>query len=112
MPDSALQAPTNSLLQQILEVQNDTIIYNRNSMKQRFCTIGKFLLLMLLPAGQAVAQVPEWLWVEQSEGAAAATADEGQSVAVDPSGNSYVIGRFSGTVSYGTHALTSNGGYD
>jgi hypothetical protein len=50
-----------------------------------------------------------WLWAVRAGGS---DADYGISIALDPAGNACLIGYFEGTAWFGTHTLTSNGGYD
>ena len=50
-----------------------------------------------------------WLWAKQAGGG---SSEFGYGIAVDASGNSYVIGYFSGTTTLGSTTLTSSGGYD
>jgi len=50
-----------------------------------------------------------WLWANQAGGT---DWDEGNSIAVDASGNSYVTGYFYNSVSFSTTTLTSSGSYD
>ncbi len=50
-----------------------------------------------------------WLW---SKNAGGIDCDEGQSIAVDANGNSYVTGYFSDSATFGSTTLTSSGGND
>jgi molybdopterin-binding protein len=50
-----------------------------------------------------------WLWVSQAGGN---SYDEGNSIALDDAGNSYVTGCFSETAMFGSHTITSNGYFD
>jgi len=51
-----------------------------------------------------------WLWAVQSVGT---SEDHGRGIAVDGAGNACVTGLFVGTVTFGSHTLTSNGtGFD
>lgn len=50
-----------------------------------------------------------WLWASR---AGSTGFDGAQAIATDAAGNSYVVGEFSGTASFGPHRLTSKGGTD
>ncbi|HPI42519.1 MAG TPA: SBBP repeat-containing protein [Candidatus Cloacimonas acidaminovorans] len=50
-----------------------------------------------------------WLWAKKAGGT---SYDKGYSIAVDVNGNSYVIGYFSGSATFGTTTLTSSGDTD
>jgi len=50
-----------------------------------------------------------WLWAKNAGGT---SDDYGNGIAVDDSGNSYVIGDFYSNATFGSTTLTSNGGYD
>ncbi len=53
--------------------------------------------------------VPDWLWAQNAGGMGN---DEGLAIATDNLGNSYLTGYFSGTATFGTTTLTSNGESD
>lgn len=50
-----------------------------------------------------------WLWAKQAGGA---SIDLGSHVSSEANGNSYVIGSFNGTASFGSNTLTSSGSFD
>ncbi|MDD4309684.1 MAG: SBBP repeat-containing protein [Candidatus Cloacimonetes bacterium] len=68
-----------------------------------------FLFVFCLAALWLAAQSPEWLWAKQAGGTGW---DEGRDIATDSNGNSYVTGLFSGTATFGSTTLTSNGDSD
>src|ERR1022692_4879088 len=68
------------------------------------------LTIICLSATTIKAQSPDWLWAEKAAGVAD---EQGNSIAVDSSGNSYVTGYFnSTTITFGSTTLTTAGGYD
>ena len=66
-----------------------------------------FLSLILISfVSFANAQAPNWAWAKSAGGNGY---DEGQSICVDASGNSYITGSFgSATITFGTTTLTNN----
>lgn len=67
-----------------------------------------FLLFgLLLAYANANAQAPAYVWVRQ-----AGTNATGNEVAADNQGNSYAVGSFQGSATFGTTALTSAGNND
>jgi hypothetical protein len=70
------------------------------------CTLGLFLAGISTPTR---ATGPVHLWSERFGGA---LMDESVTVAVDPSGNVIVSGRFQGTANFGGGNLVSGGGFD
>jgi len=59
--------------------------------------------------GKVNGQTGSWLWAESAGGAGS---DDIREIAVDPSGNPYVTGRFNDKVTFGDTNLTSGGGWD
>lgn len=69
-----------------------------------------FLCLLILSAALSLsAQAPEWLWAESAGGT---EYDMGWGISLDASGNSYVTGWFTDSVSFGSTTLTSAGTSD
>lgn len=66
--------------------------------------------VLLCTAAILMAQAPQWQWVAWSEATDNQTLNLGHSLVVDNQGNQYVCGTFDGTVTFGTHVLTSLGG--
>ena len=60
-------------------------------------------ILFLLCTTFIFAQIDVWLWAKKAGGT---QDDEGYSIDIDSSGNSYVTGYFEGTASFGTTTLT------
>ncbi len=57
----------------------------------------------------ANAQEPNFVWAKNANGT---DSEYGDAIATDESGNIYVTGFFSGTVTFGTTELTTSGGFD
>ena len=51
-----------------------------------------------------------WLWAVKAGGTS--SNDRGYGIAVDGAGNAYVTGYFQDTATFGSHSLSSSGGYD
>ena len=68
------------------------------------------LLIAIYVMNVANAQTPNWLWAKSAGG----TGNDGANlVAVDASGNAFVVGIFSSTtITFGSTILTNAGGYD
>ncbi len=68
------------------------------------------LLIAIFVINIANAQTPNWLWAKSAGG----TGNDGANlVAVDASGNAFVVGIFSSTtITFGSTILTNAGGYD
>ncbi len=73
------------------------------------CFKRSFLLLVLLSASIVVLNAQEWRWAVQGGGA---QSDHSQGIATDNNGNSYIIGYFSDTITFGDYELTSEGESD
>jgi hypothetical protein len=71
--------------------------------------IISFGLLMLTTLSVLIAQTPEWEWVTKGGGTGV---DYAVDIALDNAGNSYVIGSFSTTATFGTSTIISNGNLD
>ena len=71
----------------------------------------KFVILITLIILSSVVYAlnEDWQWVKQAGGTGG---DEGNGIATDSSGNSYVTGSFSGTATFGSTSLTSSGSSD
>lgn len=68
------------------------------------------ILALVLFSSTIFCQTTEdWLWAKKAGGTGT---DEGSGIATDSNGNSYIIGRFSGTASFGFTTLISSGDYD
>jgi len=75
-------------------------------------TFGAFTLTSSGGSDIVVAKLDadgNWLWVKQAGGS---VSNWGSSISVDADGNSYVIGQFKETATFGATTLTSSGGYD
>ncbi|MFC6221869.1 T9SS type A sorting domain-containing protein [Hymenobacter artigasi] len=70
------------------------------------------LILMWLAGPAARAQVPAWQSLITPSQAAGYNGSGTSATATDASGNVFVVGSFTGTVSFGTTTLTSAGGSD
>ena len=70
-------------------------------MKQIF-----LLLVLLIIVASLSAQTEEWVWAQHAGGTAT---DHSQAIAIDADGNSYITGTFTGTASFGSINITSNG---
>ncbi len=70
-----------------------------------------YILAILLFSSIALfGQVPDWLWAKSASGT---SDDEANSVAVDASGNTYVVGWFSSpNITFGSTTLTNTGSWD
>lgn len=69
-----------------------------------------FILFIVLFSNAIYCQTsPDWLWAIQTVGT---SGDNGYSIASDNTGNSYITGVFSGTLTIGSFILNSNGGAD
>jgi hypothetical protein len=65
------------------------------------------LLLLISGIGILYCQTtPDWMWAESAGGTGA---DCGYGITIDNSGNSYIIGSFTGTATFGTTTLISSG---
>ncbi|MCB5287536.1 MAG: hypothetical protein LHW64_07010 [Candidatus Cloacimonetes bacterium] len=80
---------------------------------------GMFLILavMFWIFGSTLnAQVPEWAWQQVISSSATGSGNDqcnfGNDIAVDSHKNAYVIGNFFGTISFGTHTISSSGDAD
>jgi hypothetical protein len=67
--------------------------------------INFFFVLLLILATPSIAQ--EYVWHKQMMGSGT-NYSEGNDVVVDPSGNSYVVGDFGGTINFGGTSLTAS----
>lgn len=66
-------------------------------------------MLTFSSLSSAITQ-PDWKWAQQHGGTSSGVTT--RDITVDAEGNSYVIGDFSGTASFGSYALTSAGNRD
>lgn len=70
---------------------------------------ASILLLLLLAARPGHSQSPRWQWAVQATGS---SVSQVKNVAVDASGNTYLVGFFSQDIRFGATALTSQGASD
>ncbi len=68
------------------------------------------VLTQLLFLNNSSSQTQTWQWAIQGGGATAGT--QGTGIAVDASGNIFVVGIFSGTATFGSTTITSCGSWD
>ncbi|NQV17786.1 MAG: SBBP repeat-containing protein, partial [Armatimonadetes bacterium] len=64
------------------------------------------VLVLLLISIFSFAQAPDWQWAAQAGGN---SYDRGNAITIDDAGNSYVIGKFEDTATFGSYSLTSSG---
>ncbi len=67
------------------------------------------IAVLFMISAVLTAQVPQWQWAEQAGGIGT---DLACGISVDANGNSYVIGHFKETATFGAFTLTSSGSYD
>ena len=82
----------------------------RSSIAQRG-VVGALSLVLLAPPSpaQSPAQSPGWQWAVQTTGPGVAQV---RRIVADGTGNSYVVGSFTGQVGFGRTTVTSRGGSD
>ena len=74
-----------------------------------YLKITFIVTMFLFIAVCAYAQAPEWQWATKAGGS---SADEGHGITIDAAGNTYVIGYFEETATFGSFSLTSSGSSD
>ena len=68
------------------------------------------LILVLSNSSLLLSQVPDWNWAIVA--GSLENSDDGKGIGIDSAGNSYVSGRFTGTIYFGSDSLISRGNMD
>ena len=68
-----------------------------------------FVILLLMVNIILLAQTPEWEWAIQATGSGW---DGAESITLDNTGNTYIIGSFEQTTTFGSYSITSDGSSD